>query len=96
MVEIIVRCVANIIGESCDEQGAIKMIGGGNRNRRVIEKRSLASLGGEKFVSSGIKDDADEAATFVLDPDRDTVGRKSVGEVGGAVKRINDPLIWGW
>src|SRR5215831_2971793 len=93
MIKVIVLCLANVISKSGDEQRMIEIINRRDRNGCIIEKSALISSGCKEFVSSWIEHNADETMTIVLNPDRNAKGRKSVGEICGAVKRINHPLV---
>ena len=53
------------------------------------------SSGGEKFVGDGIEDDAGEDGFAVCKRDRNAEARIAVGEIGGAVERIDVPAKFG-
>src|SRR5439155_3520968 len=58
----------------------------------AIEKRAGASRTAEQFIPPRVVDGAAHHFTGLLKRDRNAKKRILVGEVGGAVKRIDNPL----
>src|SRR5437764_9586498 len=55
--------------------------------------RALAQFGGEHFIPGGIVDHSSHSITLAFDCERDAKDRVTVGEVGGAIERIDMPSV---
>src|SRR5262249_15268109 len=66
---------------------------GGNVDFLIVQVSSASPLCRKNFVARGVVNDPSDALTFVLQRHRYTKHWKAVGEVGGAIKRIDIPAI---
>ena len=67
----------------------------GDADAAVVQIRAGAAFGGEHLLPDGIVDHAGDHLAGVFQPHRDIEHREAVGEVGGAVQRIDKPAVFG-
>ena len=60
-------------------------------NRLLVQKRSTSLLGGKHFVARGIVHHTCDATSLMFKRERNAKNGKAVGEVGGAIERIDVP-----
>src|SRR5579863_6124792 len=59
----------------------------------MVEVGATSLLGGEEFVASGIVDDSSDALALVLERHGDAKDGEAVGEIGGAIERVDVPAV---
>src|SRR5208282_327953 len=92
--QVELAALAAIVREAGAEQRRRQVRRSAHPNRFAIEARALAAPRGETFLLERVVDYAefDPAAPFIAD--RDAELRIAVGEVGGAVERIDYPPVF--
>src|SRR5439155_123930 len=93
VVQVILGAFSDIVGKAGDQQGRVKRDGARDAQRRAIQRGAPACLRDEELLSGGIQDDTKDAPALVFEPDRHAVGRKAMREIGGAVQRVDHPLV---
>ncbi len=92
MVEVNVDVlVALAAGEAGGGQAVFQAFGGGDANPPVIEVGSGAAFRGEHFLADGVVNHAGDNLARLFQAERDIEHGEAVGEVGGAVQRIDEP-----
>ena len=61
----------------------------------LVEEGATALAGGKQFVALGIEHHGLSKLPVMGERDRNRVLREAVNEVGGAVQRVDDPLVFG-
>src|SRR6185312_7754343 len=105
MVEVDVGTrVALAAGKAGGEQRLSEVLRAGGVDAAAIHPGALAFLGGEEFIAGGIVDDSGdefavgiggEAGRAMLQPHGDAEDGEGMGEVRGAVQRIDVPAVLG-
>ena len=67
----------------------------GDANAAVVQVGAAAALGGEQFLPDGVVDDAGDQLAGALQAQRDVEHGEAVGEIGGAVQRVDIPAVLG-
>ena len=104
LVEVDVRIVVALAaGESGCEQRLAEVAGGRNANAAAIQIRSQAALGDEELITRGVVDyGGNERAVLarreiggaLFEAHRDAKYRVAMGEVCGAVERVDVPAVF--
>src|SRR5262245_9179519 len=93
VVQIVVRCVTDIVSKAGHQQCTIEMLGCGDHDRRAIQAGAIPCLSCEQFVSSCIVYHTDQSATVAFDPDRHGIKGKCMCKVGCAIEWIDNPVV---
>ena len=83
------------IGETSADQGVGEAQALGDADAAVVEEGAGALGGGEQLVAVRVEDDGLLDHALARQGDGDRVLGKAVDEVGGAVERVDDPLVLG-
>src|ERR1039458_3149488 len=81
-------------GEAGGEQGALELRHGAGVDPMAIEISAAAEFGGEQLLPQRIEDHAADHLAGALERQRDIEHWIPVGEVGGAVERVDVPLVF--
>ena len=78
-------------GETGAKQAGGQRFDLGNVDGLIVEPGALAAGGGKEFVVDGVIDDTSHQGVALLERDRDAEAGVAVGEICGAVERVNVP-----
>ena len=94
VIEVNVRIlVAFVAGKPSCNQRFLKARRGRDVDGFSVQARAAAFLRGKQFVAGRIVNHARYALTFVFDRQRHAEHRVAVREIGGAIERVDVPLV---
>ena len=77
------------------DQRALQFVALGNPDAPFVQEGATTTHGGIEIVAHRIVDHRDGKLPPIHQRNRNAILRKAVQKIGGAVERINDPLIFG-
>ena len=86
--------VALAAGEAGGSQAVLQPFDGGDANPPVVQVRSRAAFGGEHLLPDGIVNHPGDDLAGLFQPERHVEHREAVGEIGGAVQRVDKPAVF--
>ena len=93
MIQVVARCVSDVVREACHQQAAVECRRLGHVDGVTVQLRATMFNGCEEFVPRGVNDHAKNTAPLVLKADGDAVGGVAVSKISGAVEWVDDPEI---
>ena len=81
------------VGEAGADQALGEFVAHAGADAALVQVRAATARGGEEFVACGVVDHRLGDLAFVLERDRHGILLQAVEEIGGAVERIDDPLV---
>src|SRR5690606_40180780 len=82
-------------GEAGTQQGAFQALAVAHANAPAIERGAAAATGGEFFLANRVEHDGVLQSAAVFAGNADGKVWHAAEEVGGAVQRVDDPLVVG-